>query len=137
MSLILELKITPGKTNWAATAKLSEDNESSAKEIYCQKELAWKMKLTGDEVTAVMMDMGMSPSGSCNTWVSGYYLTIDKSSRVIALSTLKSSVIALVTTLRKEFGLDVIVYTYKGTERNYAGSVSSSSFLTDIEEWNG
>ena len=36
MSLRLTLKITPGKTNWVATAMLREDAEDSNKEIYCQ-----------------------------------------------------------------------------------------------------
>lgn len=138
MSLTLTLKITPGKTNWVATAMLREDAEDSSKEIYCQKELAWRMKLTGAQVNDVMSDLGMETCGSTNTWVAGYDLTIVKANRAIALSLLKQQVLLLVQTLHDNFELDLIVYTTVGRDTpKYIGSVSSSSFLADLGKWQG
>ena len=133
MSLTLTLQITPDATGWIGSATLEEDS----KDRYTQKELAMRLKLTGNEVTSAMGDLSFVPANARYGWYDYAYET-HKNNRDICLMHLKAQTVSLLKYLSKH-NIDVYVRAIVLHDYKLLGwSLSKTTDIwQEIEQWNG
>jgi hypothetical protein len=90
MSLTLTLRVTPEEKQWVGTATLKEDS----KDRYTQKELAMRLRMTGEEVTSTLGDLNYLPCYQRDNWCDYRYVSNMKN-RDICLMQLKGAALSI------------------------------------------
>ena len=133
MSLTLTLRVTPEEKQWVGTATLEEDS----KDRYTQKELAMRLRMTGEEVTETLNDLNYKPCAARHEWADYKYVT-EKKNRDICLMQLKGAVVSILKYLGNK-NVDVYVYAIMLHDQKSLGWSLSKTTNTyqEIEDWQG
>jgi hypothetical protein len=133
MSLTITLKIVPEQSKWLGIATIEEDS----KDRFTQKELAMRLRLTGEQVTSTLADLSFTPVNARYGWAD-YLLVMEASNRDICLRRLKTNVITLLKFL-SDRKVDIYVKVVDIHDIKSLGwSMSNTDdTLAEIEKWQG
>ena len=133
MSLTLTLRVTPEEKQWVGTATLEEDS----KDRYTQKELAMRLRMTGEEVTETLNDLNYKPCAVRYEWADYKYVT-EKKNRDICLMQLKGAALSILKYLGSR-NVDVYVKAVVIHDQKSLGWSLSKTTNTyqEIEDWQG
>jgi hypothetical protein len=133
MSLTLTLRVTPEEKQWVGTATLEEDS----KDRYTQKELAMRLRMTGEEVTSTLGDLNYLPCYQRDNWCDYRYVSNMKN-RDICLMQLKGAALSILKYLGSKT-VDVYVKAVVIHDQKSLGWSLSKTTNTyqEIEDWQG
>ena len=133
MSLIVTLRVIPEEKQWIGTATLEED----FKDRYTQKELAMRLRMTGEEVTAALGDLNYTPKNKREGWCD-YQYVVSVKNRDICVMQLKGAVVSILKYLGRK-NVDVYVKAVIIHDQKSLGWSLSKTTNTyqEIEDWQG